>query len=60
VTALSGWVLACLLFVFAALMSYGTLLFRKYYKKATSVYPMNFNLRSHLNKDHFINSMNFP
>jgi hypothetical protein len=48
VTALSGWVLVCLLFVFAALSSYATLLYRKYYKSATSGL-LSFNLVSSLN-----------
>jgi hypothetical protein len=48
VTALSGWVLVCLLFVFAALSSYATLLYRKYYKSATSGL-LSFNLVSSFN-----------
>jgi hypothetical protein len=48
VTALSGWVLVCLLFVFAALSSYATLLYRKYYKNATSGL-LSFNLVSSFN-----------
>jgi hypothetical protein len=48
VTALSGWVLVCLLFVFAALSSYATLLYRKYYKSATAGL-LSFNLVSSFN-----------